>query len=107
MLEMKLDLITRLEELLQKDAAEVAADVRSLQKEYQKIWTAEFEKARQEFVDEGGNQKEFQYHKNAEDHQFEALIEQYGKLKKEAETRLAATQARNLTIRQEIIAKIK
>ena len=46
---MKLDLITRLEELLQKDAAKVAADVRALQKEYQKVWTAEFEKARQEF----------------------------------------------------------
>src|SRR5688572_10948674 len=104
---MKSELISRLEELLSKDAVEVASDVRALQKEYQKIWTAEFEKARQAFLDDGGNIRDFEYHKGADDHKFEALVEQYGKLKKEADAKLAAAQARNLTIRQEIIAKIK
>ena len=33
---MKTELIAKLEELLLKDAGEVAADVRALQKEYQK-----------------------------------------------------------------------
>jgi len=104
---MKTELIVKLEELLLKDAGEVAAEVRTLQKEYQKIWTAGFEKARQEFVDEGGKPKEFEYAKQPEDVRFELLIEKYNKLKKEADAKTAAEQARNLTIRQEIIAKIK
>jgi hypothetical protein len=104
---MKTELIVKLEELLLKDAGEVAAEVRALQKEYQKIWTAGFEKARQEFVDEGGQSKEFEYAKQPEDIRFESLIDKYNKLKKEADAKTAAEQARNLTIRQEIIAKIK
>jgi hypothetical protein len=104
---MKTELITRMEELLSKDASEVAADVRALQKEYQKLWTSEFEKAKQTFVDEGGKSKEFEFPKQAEDLQFENLVEQHNKLKKEADTKVAAEQSKNLAIRQEIIAKIK
>lgn len=104
---MKTDLITKLEELLSKDAGEVAADVRALQKEYQKLWTSEFEAAKHAFVEEGGKSKEFDYHKQAEDIKFEGLIERYNKLKKEADARIAAEQSKNLLIRQEIIAKIK
>jgi hypothetical protein len=104
---MKAELISRLEELLAKDPLDVANDVRALQKEYQKIWTQEFEKARQEHLGEGGRGREFEHHKNAEDNRFESLIEQFGKRRKEAEAKQAAEQARNLTIRQEIIAKIR
>src|SRR5688500_7280292 len=104
---MKTELISKLEELLLKDAGEVASDVRALQKEYQKIWTQEFEKAREAFVEEGGKAKEFEYPKQPEDLQFESLIEKYVKLKKESEAKIAAEQSRNLLIRQEIIAKIK
>ncbi len=104
---MKNELITKLEELLVKDAGEVAADVRALQKEYQKLWLLEFEQAKQSFVDEGGRTKEFEYHKQAEDVKFDSLIEKYNKLKKEGDAKLAAEQAKNLIIRQEIIAKIK
>jgi hypothetical protein len=104
---MKSELIAKMEELLSKDAGEVASDVRTLQKEYQKLWTLEFEKARQEFVDEGGQVKEFEYHKQSDDVHFEQLIEKYNKLKKEADAKIASEQARNLLIRQEIIAKIK
>ncbi len=104
---MKSELIARLEELLSKDAVEVAADVKAIQKEYQKLWTSEFEQAKQAFLDEGGHLRDFEYHKGAEDQKFEALIEQYGKLKKEADAKLASTQARNLIIKEEIIAKIK
>ena len=46
-LAMKKDLITKMEELLLKDTGEVASEVRTLQKEYQKLWTSEFENARQ------------------------------------------------------------
>jgi hypothetical protein len=104
---MKTELLTRMEELLLKDAGEVASDVRALQKEFQKIWTAEFEQARQSFVDEGGNPKEFEYTKQTEDLKFEELIESYNKLKKESDARIAAEQSKNLLIRQEIVAKIK
>ncbi|MCE3228999.1 MAG: hypothetical protein K0S32_3550 [Bacteroidetes bacterium] len=104
---MKTELIAKLQELLAKDASEVANDVRALQKEYQKQWTIEFEKARQAFVDEGGKAKEFEYPKQTEDLEFEKLIDQFGKLKKESDARLASEQTRNLLIRQEIIAKIR
>ncbi len=104
---MKTELIAQLETLLEKDAAEVANDVRALQKEYQKQWTLEFEKAKQTFIDGGGKAKEFEYPKQDEDHKFESLLEQFSKLKKESEVKIAGDQAKNLTIRQEIVAKIK
>jgi hypothetical protein len=104
---MKTDLISKLEELLLKDAGEVAADVRALQKDYQKIWSAAFEKARQTFVEEGGKAKEFEYAKQPEDIRFEELLEKYAKQKKESDAKIAAEQARNLLIREEIIAKIR
>ncbi|MBK9283574.1 MAG: DUF349 domain-containing protein [Sphingobacteriaceae bacterium] len=103
---MKTDLINQLEELLAKDAGEVAHQVHALQKEYQKLWTKEFEEARQVFVDEGGKAKEFNYPKQNEDLVFENLIEKYNTLKKESDAKLANEQTRNLNIRKEIIAKI-
>ncbi len=103
---MKTELIAKLEELLTKDAGEVAANVRALQKEYQKLWTTEFETARQTFVDEGGKPKEFEYPKQAEDIQFESLLDKHAKLKKEADQKIASEQAKNLSIKLEIIAKI-
>jgi hypothetical protein len=104
---MKAELISKLEELLQMDAGEVAHDVRALQKEYQKQWTNEFEKARLVFIEQGGKSKEFEYPKQEEDNKFEALVEQFAKLKKENDAKLAGEQARNLTVRTEIIAKIR
>lgn len=104
---MKTELIKKMEELLSKDAGEVASEVRALQKEYQKLWTTEFEAAKQAFLDEGGKSKEFKYHKQAEDIKFESLVDRYNKLKKEHEAKLASEQAKNLLIRQEIIAKIR
>jgi hypothetical protein len=104
---MKTELISRLEELLSKDAVEVAADVRALQKEYQKLWTSEFELAKQAFIEEGGKAKEFEHPKQADDTRFEELLEKYNTLKKESDNKVAAEQSRNLLVRQEIIAKIR
>ena len=103
---MKTELIAKLEELLTQEAGEVAANVRALQKEYQKLWSTEFEIARQAFVDEGGKSKEFEYPKQTEDLKFESLIDKYAKMKKEAENKIAAEQAKNLSIKLEIISKI-
>ncbi len=104
---MKTILITKLEELLLKEVGEVAADVRTLQKEYQKLWTSEFENAKQVFIDDGGRAKEFEFPKQTNDIKFESLLEKYSKLKKDADSKIANEQAKNLIIRQEIVSKIK
>lgn len=104
---MKTDLIAKLEELLTKEAGEVAHEVRALQKEYQKLWTLEFEKARQAFIDEGGKAKEFEYPKQAEDLKFESLVDKFTKLKKESDAKQAAEQEKNLAVRMDIISKIR
>jgi hypothetical protein len=103
---MKAEIITKLEELLNKTAGEVANDVRTLQKEYQKQWTTEFEQAKQAFVDEGGKAKEFVYEKNADDQKIAELFEKHLKLKKEEDDKINREQHKNLIIRLEIIAKI-
>lgn len=103
---MKTELISKLEELLTKDAGEVATNVRALQKEYQKLWTNEFETARQAFIDEGGKSKEFDYAKQPEDLKFESLLEKHSKLKKESDDKIAAEQSKNLAIKLEIVSKI-
>lgn len=104
---MKTELINKLEELLLKDAGEVAHDVRALQKEYQKQWTIEFENAKLAFVQQGGKASDFEHPKQKEDLQFEELLDKFTQLKKESDAKAAAEQSRNLIIRQEIIAKIK
>lgn len=103
---MKTQLITKLEELLMNEAGDVATEVRTLQKEYQKLWTLEFENAKQQFVDEGGKAKEFNYPKQPEDIHFESLIDKYNKLKKDNDAKIANEQAKNLVIRTEIVSKI-
>ena len=104
---MKQNIITKLEEMLQQpEASAVAHQMRTLQKEYQKLWTAEFETAKQEFVDEGGKAKEFEYAKSPEDLKISQLIEKFEKKKKEEDAKLAVEQGKNLVIRQEIVAKI-
>jgi hypothetical protein len=103
---MKTELISKLEELLTKDAGEVATNVRALQKEYQKLWTNEFETARQAFIEEGGKSKEFEYAKQPEDLKFESLLEKHNKLKKESDDKIATEQSKNLSIKLEIVSKI-
>lgn len=104
---MKTTIITKLEEMLQQaEASAVANQVRALQKEYEKLWTAEFEKAKQDFVDEGGKAKEFEYHKQPEDLKISELFDVFNKRKKEEDATMAVDQAKNLAIRQEIVAKI-
>ena len=104
---MKTTIITKLEEMLeQSDISAVAHQMRTLQKEYQTLWTNEFEKAKQEFVDEGGKAKEFEYAKTADDLKIAKLIEKIEARKKEEDAKNAIEQAKNLAIRKEIVAKI-
>ncbi len=92
--------------LQQPEAGAVANQVRTLQKEYEKLWTAEFEKAKQDFVEEGGKAKEFEYHKQPEDLKISELFDTFHKRKKEEDATIAVDQAKNLAVRKEIIAKI-
>lgn len=103
---MRTQIITKLEELLSKSVSEVASEVRTLQKEYKELWQNDFEKARQAFTDEGGKSKEFVYVNNNDDETIAGLFEKFNQLKKEAENKIALEQQKNLSIRQEIIAKI-
>jgi archaellum component FlaC len=104
---MKTTIITKLEEMLQQpEAGAVATQMRALQKEYEKLWTAEFEQAKQEFVEEGGKAKEFEYAKQPEDIQISQLFDKLEKKKKEEEATIAVEQGKNLAIRKEIVAKI-
>ncbi len=104
---MKTTIITKLEGMLQNtEASVVAHQMRTLQKEYQKMWTTEFETAKQEFVDEGGKAKEFEYAKSADDIKIAQLFDKIEKLKKDDDAKLAIEQAKNLLTRQEIILKI-
>lgn len=104
---MKTELISKMEELLSKDAGEVASDMRALQKEYQKLWDSEFEKARQIWVNEGGHARDFEYPKQPEDLRFDELMGKFNSQRKEMEAKAAAEQTKNLLTRQEIIAKLK
>ena len=103
---MKQELIKKFEELLTKNAGEVASDVRTVQKEYQKEWMLQFEKAKQQFIDDGGKAKEFEFAKDKDDLFFDGLIEKYQKLKKEEDKKIENEQEKNLKIRKEIVAKI-
>ena len=104
---MKTELIARMEAFLEKDPMENLHEVRNLQREYQRLWSTAFETARKTFIDEGGDPKTFEYPKSEEDVKFDALADSYYAKRKEAEAQLAAEQAKNLTLRTEIIAKIR
>lgn len=104
---MKQTIIAKLEEMLSSaDASAVAHQMRTLQKEYQKLWTTEFETAKQAFVDEGGKAKEFEYAKHPDDVKISNLLDKLEKKKKEEDAKIAIEQTKNLAIRQEIVAKI-
>jgi len=104
---MKKAIIIKLEELVgSADFASIDHQVRNLQKEYKKLWTSEFEKTKQEFVDEGGKAKEFEYVSDADDIKISKLFERLEIKKKEEDAKAAIEQSKNLSIRLEIIAKI-
>ena len=55
---MKANIISKLEELLSSgDVSAVANKVKDLQREYEQSFSKEMEKAKQEFVDDGGKAK--------------------------------------------------
>jgi len=104
---MKANIISKLEDLLAvADISAVANKVKDIQREYEQSFSKEMEKAKQEFVDEGGKAKDFIYAKTAEDTQIIQLFENYRKLKKQHDEKVAAEQHKNLEIKLQIIKDI-
>ncbi|MCX8144517.1 MAG: DUF349 domain-containing protein [Bacteroidia bacterium] len=103
----KQEIIEKLKELLEQPALIVQKEVKQLEKEYKKIWTEEFEKAKQTFIDEGGKAKDFVYTETKEDEQFKELIERFEKKKKEEEKKLEALQESNKRKKEELIGQLE
>jgi Domain of Unknown Function (DUF349) len=104
---MKSEIILKLEELLShQDVQVVAGGVRSVQKQYEEVFQKELEKARAEFIQEGGKSRDFIYAKSQEDEKIIQLLERYRSLKKEAENKIAEDQKRNLSAKREIVREI-
>jgi len=103
----KQEIIEKLKELLEQPALSVQKEVKQLEKEYKKIWTEEFEKAKQTFIDEGGKAKDFVYTETKEDEQFKELIERFEKKKKEEEKKLEALQESNKRKKEELIGQLE
>jgi hypothetical protein len=104
---MKANIISKLEELLANaDISAVAKKVKELQREYEQSFSKEMEKAKQEFIDDGGKARDFIYSKTTEDTKIIQLFEQYRKLKKQEEDKIAAEQTKNLEIKLRIIKDI-
>ncbi len=104
---MKSEIILKLEELLSSpDVQSVAGGVRAVQKQYEEVFQKELEKAREEFIQEGGKSRDFIYAKSQEDEKIIQLLERFRSLKKEAENKVAEEQKRNLAAKREIVREI-
>ena len=104
---MKTEIISKMEELLASaDISAVATRIKNIQREYEQLFQKGLEKARQDFLDEGGKAKDFIYTKSEEDEKIIRLLEKYRLMKKEAEQKIAEEQKRNLQLKREIIREI-
>ncbi|MBC7864422.1 MAG: DUF349 domain-containing protein [Bacteroidia bacterium] len=105
---MKTELIEKLEGLLaEADISVVAARIKTIQREYEQHFQKGLEKARQEFMDEGGKTRDFVYTKTEEDEKIIVLLEKFRKMKKEADAKVADEQKKNLQVKKEIVKEIQ
>ena len=103
----KAELLQKLEELIgNEDLLATAPKVKTLQKEYEKLFSEEADKARQEFIDDGGKAKEFTFAKSPEDAAIVDLFEKFRKHKKSHDDKIANEQNQNLLVKQEIIHEL-
>ncbi len=103
----KEEIISRLEELLEKSPLEVHKEIRTIEKEYKKIWIKEFEEAKQNFINEGGKAKDFVYYKSKEDEEIENLMAIFNKKKEEAEKQLEITREKNKQRKEELLRQLE
>lgn len=103
----KQEIIEKLKELLQQPAHSVQKEVRNIEKEYKKIWTEEFEKNKQEFINDGGKAKDFVYHKNKEDDEITELLLKFEKKKELEEQKLEQIREENKRKKEDLISKLE
>ena len=104
---MKSEIIRKMEEVLANaDTSAVASQAKLLQREYEQAFSSEMEKARQEFIDEGGRARDFIYSKTKEDEKIVELFDKFRKLKKQNEEKILQEQKKSLEIKKQIVADI-
>lgn len=80
---MKSALIEKLQGMLEDtDISVVATKIRTIQSEYEQLYQKGLDKARQEFIEGGGNGREFVFTKSSEDEKITALLDKFRELKK-------------------------
>lgn len=91
---MKQEIIAKIETLLKtEDLTSVAEEVKEIQKGYEEAFAHEMEKAKQDFVNGGGNPAEFVFARTAED---EKLIFLFGKFARLAKSKKEKPQTDDL-----------
>ncbi|MGE0567049.1 MAG: DUF349 domain-containing protein [Bacteroidia bacterium] len=103
---MREELIKKFESLLEGGIGENTSELKTIQKDYQKAWSNEFEEAKQNYINDGGKAREFVFEKDNLDNKFDELVSKYKKLKKEYDSRLANEQEKNLAVKETIIQQI-
>jgi len=104
---MKSEIISKLEELLKaEDLGSVAAQIKDIQKEYEEAFARETEKAKQDFVNNGGNASEFAHTRTPEDEKLIFLFGKFARLSRSKKEKPANEQDKNYEIKMNIIRDI-
>ncbi len=103
----KQEVIQQLKDLLKQPALDVQKEVKKLEREYKKIWTEEFEKAKQTFIDEGGKAKDFVFPKTKEDDEIAEIIAAFEKKKETEEKQLAQLQENNKRKKEDLLTQLE
>ncbi len=103
----KNEIIEKLNALLQLNPLDIQKEVRILEKEYKKIWTEEFEKAKLLFTDEGGKAKDFHYERSAEDNTIIEIIAKIEKNKEKSEKELDILREDNKRKKEDLLSQLE
>lgn len=104
---MKSEIIGKLEELLKnEDVSAVTPQIKAIQKEYEEAFAREMEKAKQDFIDNGGKASEFVYTRSAEDEKLIFLFGKFARMQKSKKEKQENEQDKNYEIKMNIIRDI-
>jgi len=103
----KQEIIEKLTALLEQPALSVQKEIKEIEKEYKKIWTEEFEKAKQAFIENGGKAKDFVYNKSKEDEIIVNLFNKFEKKKVEEEKKLEQIRQENKIKKEELLKQLE
>ncbi|MDD2634736.1 MAG: DUF349 domain-containing protein [Bacteroidales bacterium] len=102
------EILSKLKVLIhESDIAESKKDVERLKTQYYKAQTFEYERLKEEFLNQTGDVANFEMPKDPTEDYLKELLADYRKKKAEYTTRLEQEKEKNLQLKQEIIEKIK